>query len=186
MRFVPILVALAATACRTSGAAPPVSPCRCPEPPPAETPAPGVAPAPVVVVPAVVPAPLASRFEQGQPVDVLFHGTWYPATVVTVVGPERWEVAYDNYDSDYNLLVGPERVRERQPPGQSPQPQAGRPVRSAGELQVGMTVFVLYGSTRYPTLVDAITQDGQVRISYIGYGDQWDETVSIERLRMPP
>jgi len=188
MRLAPILIALVATACHTAGAVPPVNPCQCVEPPAvavatAEPPSPT---SPEVLQPPIVaPAPVVSRFDQGDAVEIRFHGTWYAAHVLSVVGADRWEVAYDAYDSDWNLIVGPDRIRERQEQAQSPRTQAGRAVRSVGELQVGMTVFVLYGSTWYPSLVRAIAQDGQVRISYVGYGEQWDETVSLERLRMP-
>jgi hypothetical protein len=171
MRIVPLLVSLAAAACQSTRT---VSPA---------TPRDAVETAPVV-------APRRSAFEQGEAVEIRFHGSWYPGHVLSVVGPERWEVAYDAYDSDWNQLVGPERIRapQQQPQGAGPEPQAppGTAVTSARQLREGSRVLTHWGGSWYPCLVRGTTQDGQVQISYVGYGSQWDETVPLDRVRLAP
>jgi hypothetical protein len=191
MRVIPLAVAFAAAGCHVATALPPVNPCQCQEPaqvvvstPPAPVEVVSASPVPAPVeVASPPPAVLASRFDQGAHVEVSFSGTWYDATVVSVVGPDRWEISYDGYSSDWNQIVGPERIRPRQP--SQPELEAGRAVRSVRELQEGMTVLVLYGETWYPALIRGFAPDRQVRISYVGYGPEWDETVTLERLRMP-
>lgn len=171
MRSVPLLLALAVTACQAARVLPPATPCDCVEP----------------QAVAVVEGP-PSSFAQGDAVEILFHGSWYPGHVLGVVGPGRWEVDYDEYDSDWNQLVGPDRIRAPQAQGSGPRDEAlpGTAVTSASQLREGARVLVHWGSSWYPCLVRGTTQDGQVQISYVGYGSQWDETVLLDRVRIPP
>jgi hypothetical protein len=111
---------------------------------------------------------------------------WYPATIVEAIRRDRWEVAYDSWGSDWNRLVGPESLRPRQAAEQVAAPDPpGRPVGSAAELREGSAVLILYGGTWYPGRVRHTTQEGTVRVGYDGYGDNWDETVELARLRHP-
>ncbi|HVH42070.1 MAG TPA: hypothetical protein VM925_06990 [Labilithrix sp.] len=45
-------------------------------------------------------------------VEVEWHGAWFPAVIIEKRG-SRWLVHYEGYASDWDELVGPERVRER-------------------------------------------------------------------------
>lgn len=123
---------------------------------------------------------MSSPYQQGQQVEVSFGGRWYPARILSVVAPDIWEVSYDGWDSSYNELVRPSRIRQPRP-AQLP----GRPIRSLGELQVGMDILVLSGGTWYPGVVRQPPQGEQVLIGYEGYEENWDESVTIERLRLP-
>ena len=46
-------------------------------------------------------------------VEVVWHGNWWPAVVVERRAG-RWLVHYQGYGSDWDEVVGPDRIRERQ------------------------------------------------------------------------
>ena len=54
-----------------------------------------------------------SAFAAGDAVDVEWHGAWYPATVQEVKQPGRYKIRYDGYDSSWDEVVGPGRIRAR-------------------------------------------------------------------------
>ena len=45
-------------------------------------------------------------------VEVEWHGSWWPAVVLEQRG-NRWLVHYEGYGSDWDEVVGPDRIRER-------------------------------------------------------------------------
>ncbi len=55
-------------------------------------------------------APAASSHSDGDPVQVLWKGTWYPAHVIGVKG-NTLKIHYDGYDSSWDEWVGPNRYR---------------------------------------------------------------------------
>ena len=60
------------------------------------------------------PAPTAvAAFGEGNPVSVLWKGTWYPAHVLKALGGDRYRIHYDGYDSSWDENVGPSRIRSR-------------------------------------------------------------------------
>jgi hypothetical protein len=127
-------------------------------------------------------------FQVGDEVEVSFHGSWYPAHVVRVVPPDRWEISYDQYDADWNQLVPAERLRVRQPPPPPPPPTPppGQAVPSIARLSAGMRVMVEYHGSWYRGRVLGVRRaDGIVRIRYVGYGREWDEELGLDRLRLP-
>jgi len=60
-------------------------------------------------------------YSVGTPVDVLWNGRWYPATVRQVMGPGQWLITYIGYSSSWDEVVGSDRVRLRQGPASSPE-----------------------------------------------------------------
>ncbi|MFO1462726.1 MAG: Tudor-knot domain-containing protein [bacterium] len=62
----------------------------------------GDAPAVVVGAPGI--------FQIGEPVSVLWHGTWYPAHVLRTKGNKLY-IHYDGYDNSWDEWVGPARYR---------------------------------------------------------------------------
>ena len=119
----------------------------------------------------------------GQEVELRFHGHWYAAHIVRQIDPTHWEVSYDQYDAEWNQLVGPDRLRERQPPPPPP-PPPGQPVTTFARLSRGMQILVEYHGTWYAGRVLAV-RTGGVRIRYVGYGREWDETIGLDRVRLP-
>jgi hypothetical protein len=54
-----------------------------------------------------------NSFVRGDPVDVEWRGTWYPASVIEVKPQGRYKIHYDGYDSSWDEIVGPDRIRAR-------------------------------------------------------------------------
>lgn len=54
-----------------------------------------------------------SLFPTGREVDVLWQGRWYDARVKRVLGEHRWVVGYDGWSTNWDEIVGPERIRAR-------------------------------------------------------------------------
>jgi hypothetical protein len=83
-----------------------------------------VAVAPTV---AVAPAPLLqlSNLAPGSKVTVLWSGSWYPATIKAVRGPEQWLIGYDGFGTSWDEVVGSDRIRPAAAP--PPAPAAATP-----------------------------------------------------------
>ncbi|MBX3214962.1 MAG: hypothetical protein KF850_23210 [Labilithrix sp.] len=54
-----------------------------------------------------------SSWKPADEVEVEWRGTWWPAVVLEKRGGERWLVHYEGYGSDWDEVVGGERVRAR-------------------------------------------------------------------------
>jgi hypothetical protein len=50
-------------------------------------------------------------YEGGQAVCVEWGGRFWPGRILRCTGPQRWEIAYDSWPSDWNEIVGPDRLR---------------------------------------------------------------------------
>lgn len=53
-----------------------------------------------------------ASWETTDEVEVEWHGSWWPAVIVQRRGG-RWLVHYEGYGSDWDELVGADRIRER-------------------------------------------------------------------------
>lgn len=51
-------------------------------------------------------------FAKGDKVQVEENGKWYPATVLDVM-PNEWYIHYDGYSAQYDLWVGPARIKKQ-------------------------------------------------------------------------
>src|ERR1700712_4919210 len=51
-------------------------------------------------------------FDVGTPVEVLWGGTWYKAKVIGLEGG-KWKISYDGYGSNWDQVVGADRIRAR-------------------------------------------------------------------------
>lgn len=59
------------------------------------------------------PSPSKGGFVRGDAVDIEWHGTWYPGSVLEVKQQGRYKIHYDGYDSSWDEIVGPDRIRAR-------------------------------------------------------------------------
>ncbi|MEM9186515.1 MAG: caspase family protein [Planctomycetota bacterium] len=89
----------------------------------------------------------------GDKVEVLWQGTWYKASVIATPAPGQWKIHYEGYGSNWDQVVGPNRIRlpggaavpESQPAG-----AGGAPARTdfgffPGEIvRVGRKSNLLY------------------------------------------
>jgi hypothetical protein len=58
------------------------------------------------------PADEGGSWKPREEVEVEWHGSWWPAVVLDQRG-SRWLVHYEGYGSDWDEVVGPDRIRER-------------------------------------------------------------------------
>lgn len=72
------------------------------------------------------------------------------------------------------VVPGPERVLVR---------TVVAPCQRARPREVGSSLQVEWHGTYYPATVLRMTHEGRVRIRYDGYGPEWDEDVTDERIR---
>jgi hypothetical protein len=55
----------------------------------------------------------AVAFAVGDKLNVEWKGKTYPATVIGVAGPDKYRIHYDGYESSWDEVVGPSRIRGR-------------------------------------------------------------------------
>jgi hypothetical protein len=55
----------------------------------------------------------AAAFAVGDKLNVEWKGKTYPATVIGVAGPDKYRIHYDGYESSWDEVVGPSRIRGR-------------------------------------------------------------------------
>jgi|OM-RGC.v1.037539530 hypothetical protein len=47
----------------------------------------------------------------GANVEILWNGVWYRGTIKAARGQDRWLVGYTGYDTSWDEVVGPDRIR---------------------------------------------------------------------------
>ncbi len=109
----------------------------------------------------------------GDKAQVLWKGSWYPAQVLKVNGDQCF-IHYDNYGSNWDEWVGPDRIKIAG--GAAPSP-------AAPALSVGDPLQVNWKGAWYPARVIAVGKDRQVKIHYDGYDNSWDEWVGPSRYK---
>jgi len=131
------------------------------------------------VVAALLFAALSSQAfagcQPGDKADVLWKGSWYPATVLDARGHKCF-IHYDGYDNSWDEWVGPNRIRIK---GSSYAPP---PPRTSGYFGEGDPVLVLWKGNWYPAHV-LRAKGSQTYIHYDGYENSWDEWVGPDRIR---
>ena len=61
----------------------------------------------------------AADFKVGDKVEVKWGSTWYAAEVKAVEGAGKWKIGYDGYGTNWDEIVGPDRIRARGASGQT-------------------------------------------------------------------
>ena len=117
-----------------------------------------------------VEAPAVGHCAIGQPVDILWQGSWYPGQVLD--GPRgdgACYITYDGYDSSWDEWAAPSRLR---------------PVAASDLCQPGRPVSIEWRGSWYPgRVLDGPGGDGSCKVGYDGYDSSWDEWVMPGRLR---
>lgn len=100
----------------------------------------------------------------GKMVEVLWGGTWYRAKILKVDNGFHW-ITYPGWPSVWDEWVMDDRIRTTTTTG---------PAKKA--------VMVEWKGTWYPAEI-LKTEGGKFLIHYLGYGSEWDEWVTAERVR---
>lgn len=131
----------------------------------------------------------------GEYVWVEWDGRDYPAYIVDEKSTTRFRVHFDGYDTRWDEDVTIERIKgriegpvKRPPPpervargmGLRPKPSASAGAQS--EYKVGDRIRVRWRGSIYTAIVQTVVAQDRFLVHYDGYGNEWDETVPIERI----
>jgi hypothetical protein len=125
----------------------------------------------------------------GDHVLVEWEGNVYPAMIVGAEGPTKLKVHYDGYDAIWDEVVSRDRIKgyvEGNVVHPEPPPKVRQKAMSAAQTNVyriGDRVRVEWRGQMYPAQVTAIVGQERYRIHYEGYGNEWDETVGLNRIQ---
>ncbi|HVU04727.1 MAG TPA: Tudor-knot domain-containing protein [Polyangiaceae bacterium] len=135
------------------------------------------------------------NYRIGEYVWVEWEGRDYPAYIVEQKSKGKLRVHFDGYDTRWDQDVTLERVKGRvvgqttppPPPekvaramGREPEPSASAGVPSV--YNVGDRVRVRWRGSVYAGVVVSRPSPGKLLVHYDGYGSEWDEAVSEDRL----
>jgi hypothetical protein len=101
-----------------------------------------------------------------------------------VIRYDGWEASSDEIATRDCVLLAP---RGQPAPAENAQPVSappGRPVDAQTPLAPGDPVHIEYQSAYYPGRVVAVLSTGALRVHYLGWGNESDENVPRERLRV--
>ena len=99
--------------------------------------------------------------ERGAKVQVLWRGTWYPAVVIES-RESLWRIHYDNYGPEWDEWVDGGRIKFT--------------------WNKGDNVQVSWKGTWYKARIIEVAGE-KYKIQYAGYGAEWDEWVSVDRMK---
>jgi hypothetical protein len=131
----------------------------------------------------------------GEFVWVDWQGRDYPAYIIDRKGSAKYRVHFDGYDARWDEDVTVDRIKGRvkgpatipPPPervaramGISPTPSASATVPST--YAVGDRVRVRWRESVYTATITALESRSKIHVHYEGYGPEWDEVVSEDRI----
>ncbi len=129
-------------------------------------------------------------YDVGDHVLVQWEGDVYPAMIIEVPGPGKVKVHYDGYDNIWDEVIPRSRIEGRvegKPPTPEPPEKVRRTAVEAAKTnqhKIGERVKVEFHGHYYPAVVVGIVGPERYRIHYEGYGNEWDENVGQERIRL--
>lgn len=134
--------------------------------------------------PTAAPSFGATDLPAGSHVQVARAGQWFAATVLQAAGNGQYKIHYDNYASEYDEVVGPDRIK-------TPSPGALGALGSllgtgpTNDFKPGEKVLVTYQGRLL--LAEVIMQTGadQWRVHYDGWGPEAAETAGVDRIKRP-
>lgn len=149
---------------------------------------------------AEAPARGMHDYAVGDAVLVRWGSSFWDAHVVAKIGERRWKIRYDGYDASSDEVVGPGRIRPRDPEAADQELDEAMLADEGWDADEGAAADApgATSSTRYPrgSAVDLLWQgrwyDGTVKqvvarerwlVGYDGWSDSWDEVVGTERIR---
>jgi|GEM_PF-6753038 len=151
----------------------------------------------LLVVPASVRAQgTAGACRPGAKLEVLYNGTWYPATVKSAPDAQgRCLIGYDGWDANWDERVGPDRMRVRgqaQPataPTAGAQGRSGTPASAAAGAtgcRSGSRLEVYWGGAWWPaTVKSGPDPQGRCFVAFDNYEAKWDQWAHPDHMRIP-
>jgi len=128
-------------------------------------------------------------YTQGDHVLVDWEGNTYPAHIIDALGPSKFKVHYDGYDTVWDETVPRERIKGFVVgPVVAPEPPAkvrAKAMQAAqkNHYKMGEHVRVDWHGQLYAARITGIVGDEKYRVTYEGYGHEWDEIVGRSRIQ---
>jgi hypothetical protein len=148
-----------------------------------------------VLTAALFVAACGEDYRIGEYVSVAWEGRDYPAYVIDHRTKSRYRVHYDGYDTRWDEDVTSDRIKGLVKGPVTPPPPPDKVARAMGiepkpsgsagapsVYSVGDRVRVRWRDSVYAATIVALAGSGQLRVHYDGYGTEWDEVVSEERV----
>jgi len=129
------------------------------------------------------------RYDVGDKVLVEWEQNQYPAVILETQGPTKFKVHYEGYDPMWDEVVPVNRMKgfiEGKVVPPEPPPKVRAKALAAAQTniyKIGDRVRVEWHGTMYPALVVGIVGQERYRIHFEGYGDEWDDTVGLNRIQ---
>jgi hypothetical protein len=129
------------------------------------------------------------NYAVGDHVLVEWEGNVYPAVVVKVKGPGKYQIHYDGYEDTWDEEVPRARIKGLVE-GDVVNPEPPAKVREkalkaaqTNKFKIGDQVRVEWHGRLYNAQITAIVGREKYRIHYEGYGSEWDENVGLDRIQ---
>jgi hypothetical protein len=125
----------------------------------------------------------------GDHVMVDWEGSIYPAYVMEAQGATKFKVHYDGYDTVWDEVVPRDRIRGLvQGQVVAPEPPAKVRAKAMKAAQTNQYKFndhvrVEWHGQIYPATITGIVGQEKYRVTYDGYGREWDEIVGLSRIQ---
>jgi hypothetical protein len=149
-------------------------------------------PRPGAVEPTGLPVLANAVITPGVAIQINWHGQWWAGRVIAAMPDGFVIVRYDGREASADAMVTRDRIllvpagaTASIPAGTTAMPNPpGQPVDAQTSLSLGQPVHIEWSGSFYPGRVIALLDGGQVRVHYLGYGDDSDENVPRARLRI--
>ena len=147
------------------------------------------APRVLALVAALLLLACSRSYRTGDEVMVEWEGKEYPAVILATDGPTKFKVHYDGYDDVWDEVVIRSRIKGLRKGNEVP-PEPPAKVRQKAALaaqtntyRLGDHVRVEWNGRYYPAQIVDVVGKERYRVHYEGYGSEWDENVSLNRIQ---
>jgi hypothetical protein len=125
----------------------------------------------------------------GDRVLVEWESNVYPAIIMDAPSPSRFKVHYEGYDTIWDEVVPASRIRGAVEgpvaPVEPPAKVRAKAIKAAHDnvYKQGEHVRVEWHGQLYTATITGIVGQEKYRVSYDGYGHEWDEIVGLARIQ---
>ncbi len=129
-------------------------------------------------------------YDVGDHVLVEWEGNIYPAWIIEVPGPGKVKVHYEGYDVIWDEVVPRSRIKGFvEGPVTIPDPpekvrKTALEAAKSNQYKIGDRVTVEWHNYHYPAVIVGVVGPERYRVHYEGYGNEWDENIGRERIRV--
>jgi hypothetical protein len=145
--------------------------------------------APTFLAGALALAGCKRSYGVGDHVLVDWEGNVYPAHILEAPSPAKFKVHYDGYDAVWDEVIARDRIRGLvEGPVATPEPPAkvrAKAIQAArtNVYKINDRVRVEWHGQIYPATITGIVGQEKYRVTYDGYGREWDEIVGLSRIQ---